>query len=402
MSETLAVNLPENDVNAPHNEYQVGQHGPSGDLRQNTQIDKRRSTRLDPIGACRSVTHDIESQLAARGLGPDIDFTVIRPDALGDRRLHISRRNGFEGLLNDANALLHFAHSDNMPVPAITDRADLSFSHHDVPMKFVVHRVRIIAPPVPVDARASQHRSTAGIIDCDIARKDTHLRGSLYKDLVVGKKVVEIHKPRFEILAEFLRLLDKRQRQVVGNSSHPNIIVEETGAACHLKQVEDKFTVAEGIEKGRKRAGIDAERADGNEMAGDSLKLGHDHPDVLNTLRNFNFKKPFDGQGICQVVVHRGHIVHAIHIGNNLLVVRHVLGVLFKAPVEISYVRNGVDDDLTVDNDLKAKHTVGRGVLRPHVDDHLIGTKRSAAGGLQILSLGNIIGVYYSTFSHQD
>ena len=57
-----------------------------------------------------------------------------------------------------------------------------------------------------------------------------------------------------------------------------------------------------------------------------------------------------------------------------------VLADLLDAPVEVAQHRVEVDDALAVDLEHDAQHAVGRGVLRPQVDEHLAVAERVELG----------------------
>jgi hypothetical protein len=54
---------------------------------------------------------------------------------------------------------------------------------------------------------------------------------------------------------------------------------------------------------------------------------------------------------------------------------------LLKAPMEIADMRDHVDNDLPVDNELQSQHAMGRRMLRSHVHDHLVCSERSVKSG---------------------
>ncbi len=67
-----------------------------------------------------------------------------------------------------------------------------------------------------------------------------------------------------------------------------------------------------------------------------------------------------------------GQVVHPVGVGNPLPR-REVLADLLGAAVQIADVRRDFADDLAVGPQHQAQHAVRAGVLRPHVDEHLVG-----------------------------
>ena len=78
--------------------------------------------------------------------------------------------------------------------------------------------------------------------------------------------------------------------------------------------------------------------------------------------------------GECQaeVHVHRGQVVHPVGV-RNPLDGREVLAALLGAAMQVADVGFAVVDDFAVGLEEQPKDTVGRGMLRPHVDEHLVG-----------------------------
>ena len=81
-----------------------------------------------------------------------------------------------------------------------------------------------------------------------------------------------------------------------------------------------------------------------------------------------------DREGEAERVAHRRAVVHAVGVGHDAGVV-DVLAVLLEAAVEVADVGAGGLDDLAVGAQLHPEHPVGGGVLRPHLEDHLVGVE---------------------------
>src|SRR5262249_24279036 len=72
------------------------------------------------------------------------------------------------------------------------------------------------------------------------------------------------------------------------------------------------------------------------------------------------------------VHVHPGQIIHAVGVRDELNR-RDVLADLLGAAVQIAQVRSDLGDDLAIGPQHQPQHAVSAGMLRPHVDEHLVG-----------------------------
>ncbi len=88
-------------------------------------------------------------------------------------------------------------------------------------------------------------------------------------------------------------------------------------------------------------------------------------------LGNLQLQQLFDGQAVAEVVGHRAEVVDAVGQRNDLLVELGFAG-LFDAGVQVADFRIEADNDLAVDFEHEAQHAVGRWMLRPHVEDHVL------------------------------
>ena len=159
-------------------------------------------------------------------------------------------------------------------------------------------------------------------------------------------------------------------------SANPHIVIEQACAACHFKKIQNLFPVAKTIKEGGKCTDVDSVRADRDEVAGDSLQLRHNDADVFNSFGHLNFQQPFCCNNVGKFVVHRTNIIHPVNVGNHLLVIRHMLAMLLEASMQIANMRNYVDNNFAVNNELEPQHTMCGRMLGPHVDDHLFSPKR--------------------------
>jgi len=95
--------------------------------------------------------------------------------------------------------------------------------------------------------------------------------------------------------------------------------------------------------------------------------FGIEHADQLTTARHFDAEHALDRQGKGMLLVHRGHVVEAVEIGNRLQV-GLVFDQLFGAAVKQADVRIDTFNKLAIELENHAQHAVGRGVNRAEVD----------------------------------
>ena len=102
-----------------------------------------------------------------------------------------------------------------------------------------------------------------------------------------------------------------------------------------------------------------------------AVQLGEQDTDRCCTLRDLDAEQLLDCHGESQLIVKRRQIVHPGDVGA-ALGEGELLSGLFHPGVEVANDRLGAADDLAFQLDLEAEHPVGRGVLRPHVEDHAL------------------------------
>ena len=166
--------------------------------------------------------------------------------------------------------------------------------------------------------------------------------------------------------------LEPARRGVGRHAARRDVAVGEPGAADLLEQVEDHLPLAERPHEGRETAQIEAVAAGGHQVAGDPAQLGHDQPQVPRLFRHLQPQQLLDAQRPAEVHVHRGQIIEPVGVGHELAG-REVLADLFRRAVQVADVRSDLGDDLAVGPQHQAQHAVRAGVLRPHVDQHLVG-----------------------------
>ena len=85
--------------------------------------------------------------------------------------------------------------------------------------------------------------------------------------------------------------------------------------------------------------------------------------------RNLEAQQLFDRQCVAKIVGQGTKVIDAVGERHNLLVKLGLAGLL-NPGVQVADVRHDAHDGLAIDLKYHAQHPVGRGVLRPHVQDH--------------------------------
>ena len=120
-------------------------------------------------------------------------------------------------------------------------------------------------------------------------------------------------------------------------------------------------------------------RAKPQHMAGQPVQFGQDHPDVIGAGRRFQIQQLLDCFAISQPVGDRGYVIHAVDVG-----IEHRVSAVFRdffhAAMQIADDTLGAENFFTVESQDDAQHAVGRGMLRAHVDDELIGIEEGLVG----------------------
>jgi hypothetical protein len=145
----------------------------------------------------------------------------------------------------------------------------------------------------------------------------------------------------------------------------------------------DQLTLDERIEERRDRSQLEWIRAHEHQVVQDPVPLGEHGPDPLGALGDLDPREPFDSDDPAELVVERREPVVAVHQDEHLSRVA-VLGELLRAPVHVADHRLRPGDDLAVELEYEPEYAVGRRMLRPDIDDHLLGTEGPRGNDLDI------------------
>jgi len=118
--------------------------------------------------------------------------------------------------------------------------------------------------------------------------------------------------------------------------------------ARHLEQIEDQLTIAQRVEDHRHGAEVEGRRAHREQVAGDSVELEVDHPQVLGARGHLLVEQRLDGHAVGHRVEVVGQVVHPLDERDRLPVLL-VLAALLDARVDVADQRREVAHDLSLD-----------------------------------------------------
>src|SRR5438552_1364106 len=368
----LPVDLRSDQVKARDHGDQVGDHEIPAHLLDDAHRGERARADLAAVRERGAVAHHVPAHVAARALEPHVAVSGGRLEVarhLGDHR---ALRELRQALAKDLAALLHLAHADHVAVEAVAERAELAAPDRHVEVELGIDGVRQVAPDVVADAGTAQVRADAGVVDRRLPADGGHVSQPLRVYLVVGDERVVLVDQRLETLEEGERLLAPPWRDVPRHAADPHVVEREPRAAELLDQVVDVFALADGMDERRVGADVHRHRADGQEMNMDAVELGGDVDDVLCPLGHIGAREPRGRHRPALVAEHRRHVVDAIGVRHEA-VPADLLRDLLDGPVEVADVRDGFLHHLAVGTHHEAEHAVGRGVLGPHAEGHVLG-----------------------------
>ncbi len=95
---------------------------------------------------------------------------------------------------------------------------------------------------------------------------------------------------------------------------------------------------------------------------------------TLRARRRFHHQEFFNRFAVAQAIADCRNVIHAVHIGRELLV-GAILCDFLDAAMQIADDTFRASHALAVQLQLDAQHAVGGRVLRPHVDDQFVGAQ---------------------------
>ena len=153
----------------------------------------------------------------------------------------------------------------------------------------------------------------------------------------------------------------------------------QPSAAILFENLQNLFPVAEGVKKRRHGADIESVRAQPKLMARQAIQFRENYPNIFGSRRRFDVEEFFDRFAVAQPVRDRGHIIHAVDVG-----IEHgvsaVLGNFFDPAMQVADHALRAQNLLAIQLEDHAQHSVGRRMLRAHVDDELIAVEKGLVG----------------------
>jgi len=121
----------------------------------------------------------------------------------------------------------------------------------------------------------------------------------------------------------------------------------------------------------------------------DAGHLAADDADRLAAFGHLEAGELFDGDGVGDVVRERREVIQAVRVRHEL-VVRHVLGDLLVAAVQVADDGVALHYLIAVELEAQAEHAVRGGVRWTHVQGHVLAAEFFGAGG--DVAEGNFLG----------
>ena len=255
----------------------------------------------------------------------------------------------------------------------------------------VVDLVGLLAPQVPRDAGAAQHRAGEAERDRALRRDHADAHGALLPDAVVGEQRLVVVDVRGEAIGEVLDEVEQRALTVLVELRHFALAADRRllvlrhplgQVAVHaarpvvgrvharpghgLVHVEQVLALAEGVEERGHAADVQRMRAQPQQVVEQPRQLVEHRADVLRADRHLHAQQLLDGEAVGVLVAHHRDVVQPVHVRQRLEV-GLVLGELLRAPVQQADMRVGALDHLAVELEHEAQHAVGRGMLRPKI-----------------------------------
>ena len=167
--------------------------------------------------------------------------------------------------------------------------------------------------------------------------------------------------------------------QVAVDATDPEVVEEHPLAGQRRQHVDDLVALDERPQDRRQAAEVERHPAEEEGVAGDPVELGREDADVLGPARDLDVHQLLEGEDRRPLVEQRADVLERVRVADGLVVVG-VLAQLLDAAMEVAEDRIEVDHLLAVELEDHPQHAVGRGMLRPHVDEHLAVAERVELG----------------------
>ena len=191
------------------------------------------------------------------------------------------------------------------------------------------------------------------------------------RDDIVTKHIQILLNHRLEVGAKCLDILHKVGVDVFLHSTDAVVILYKAAAGGLFHDIEHVFTVAHTIEESCQGTEILCKTPQIEQVGIDTLKLVHDGTNVLDTIGELHTHSLFYDTTNGMTSLHSTQIIHAVG-QSQCLRISITLTHFLNTAVDISQMGINLLDGLTVENGLKAKHTVGGRMLRSDIDNEVV------------------------------
>ena len=282
-------------------------------------------------------------------------------DAFVDADVRRPRRQILDRLFDNLHALTHLGDAN-----VVSSKTVSGLRTTDLEIKVVIAEVRLVFSQVTRDATRPSHRSAATSIDGFFLGEHANIFGSIDEDTVAIQQPLHVFDRFGKVAQEVADLFNHKRSHILRYAADASVAVRESRAAERLEDVVDAFALIERVKKERERAGIEAHRANGQQVIADASQLGNDHANVLATRGQFDVQQFFDGTMPRDVVRHRRNVIHTVG-DRDVLVVVQMLTDFFETGMQEADIRHCLDDSLAVQLQHNPQRRVGGWMLGAEV-----------------------------------
>lgn len=293
----------------------------------------------------------------------------VRKYAFGIGEIHWAVRHGIEHLAADLDGLAHFLHADLVAGVAI---AFLGNGYIEIIL--FVAEIRAALAQVAVAAGGAEVGACHAEGDGGFLGNDADVHHAVSEDFVVIEELGDFPDGDFAFIEEGADGGIEAGRHIAHLPADAGVGGGETRSGELLAEVIDLFPLGEGVEENGHRADVHGADTDAEHVGGDAGELAAKDAKSLAARWQLPAHEFFDRTGVGDVVREGGEVVEAIRVGHELVVV-HVFGDLFVAPVEEADIGICGVDDLSIQLKDEAQHAVSGWVGRPHVQHHSLADK---------------------------
>src|SRR5581483_10618841 len=238
-------------------------------------------------------------------------------------------------------------------------------------LEFFIARVRDIAAKIDIYTRGAERGTCDAQRNRILGRKVAHALQPVREDRIAGKQVRVLVDLLRERLDEGLNAIEVVERRLHRQPADAKVAGHHPLAGHGLKEPLNLFALAERVEEDGQRADVHRVRAQPDQVRVQPRQLGQQHADPLRLLGNLQLQELFDGQTVAEIVGHRAEVIDPISERHYLLIELGLAGLL-DTRVQIADLGIDANDDLAVDLQHQTQNPVSRGMLRPHVQDHVV------------------------------